>query len=124
MKTLSIKQPWAWLIVHGYKPLENRSWKTKYRGQILIQASLKFDLAGYSWIKNNAERLGIDRNAIPREHMLAYGAIIGKATIADCVTDSDSPWFFGPVGFVLEKAEAFEKPIPCKGRLGFFDVRL
>jgi len=38
-KVLVIRQPWAWLIVHGYKDIENRTWKTRYRGALLIQAS-------------------------------------------------------------------------------------
>jgi len=44
------------------------------------------------------------------------------AKIVDCVDYSDSPWFFGPVGFVLEDAEPLDF-VPCKGRLNFFDVR-
>ena len=43
MKALSIKQPWAWLIVNGYKDIENRTWKTNYRGTFLVHASKGFD---------------------------------------------------------------------------------
>lgn len=39
MKAISIRQPWAWLIVNGFKDIENRSWRTKYRGPVLIHAS-------------------------------------------------------------------------------------
>ncbi|WP_245839042.1 ASCH domain-containing protein [Yersinia kristensenii] len=39
MKALSIRQPWAWLIVNGYKDIENRTWNTKCRGPVLIHAS-------------------------------------------------------------------------------------
>lgn len=39
MKALSIKQPWAHLIVSGVKDVENRSWKTNYRGRIFVHAS-------------------------------------------------------------------------------------
>jgi hypothetical protein len=39
MKVIVIRQPWAWLIVHGFKDIENRSWRTRYRGMLLIQAS-------------------------------------------------------------------------------------
>lgn len=39
MKALSIRQPWAWLIANGYKDIENRSWRTNYRGPVLIHAS-------------------------------------------------------------------------------------
>lgn len=40
MKVLSIQQPWASLIVQGHKRIETRSWNTKYRGDILIHASI------------------------------------------------------------------------------------
>ena len=40
MKVLSIKEPWASLIMNGTKRIETRSWKTKYRGEIYIHASL------------------------------------------------------------------------------------
>ena len=39
MKALSIRQPWAWLIVHGRKDIENRSWRTKFRGRFLVHAA-------------------------------------------------------------------------------------
>ncbi len=31
-RALSLKQPWAWLVVKGYKDIENRSWSTNHRG--------------------------------------------------------------------------------------------
>ena len=43
MKTLSIRNPWAYLIAYGVKDVENRSWKTDYRGELLIHASGKSD---------------------------------------------------------------------------------
>ena len=39
MKAITIKQPWASLIVHGIKDIENRSWSTKFRGRVLIHAA-------------------------------------------------------------------------------------
>ena len=39
MKALSIRQPWAWLILHGGKDIENRTWATKLRGRVLIHAA-------------------------------------------------------------------------------------
>ncbi|MCP4687042.1 MAG: ASCH domain-containing protein, partial [Desulfobacterales bacterium] len=49
MKALSIRQPWAWLIANGYKDIENRSWRTSFRGEFLIHAGKKFDGAGWDW---------------------------------------------------------------------------
>ena len=46
MKVIVIRQPWAWLIVHGFKDIENRSWSTQYRGRLLIQASANLPAKG------------------------------------------------------------------------------
>ncbi len=43
MKALSIKQPWAAAIATGLKTIETRTWKTKYRGPILIVAGRSCD---------------------------------------------------------------------------------
>jgi len=40
---LSIRQPWAWFVVNGYKPFENLSWWTRYRGPTLIHAPGRLD---------------------------------------------------------------------------------
>ena len=72
MKVLTIKQPWATLIAKGYKEYEFRTWKTKYRGDILIHAGKS-----------------IDKKAMSRfeEYNLVYpvGKIIAKATLTDCL---------------------------------------
>ena len=47
MRALSIRQPWAWLIVNGHKDIENRSWRTKYRGPFLVHAGLKVEKEVY-----------------------------------------------------------------------------
>jgi|ERR1700758_4475866 hypothetical protein len=39
MKVIVIRQPWAWLIVNGFKDIENRSWRTRYRGPLMIHPS-------------------------------------------------------------------------------------
>ena len=43
MKALTIKEPWATLIIEGYKEYEFRSWKTNYRGKILIHAGMSIE---------------------------------------------------------------------------------
>ena len=109
MKALSIRQPWAHHILHDGKDIENRKWNTKFRGRVFIHAGLQFDKAALGGFTQ--ERIC----GLPR------GGIVGVVTIVDVVTESDSPWFFGPFGFALEDA----LPIPlveCKGRLGFFET--
>lgn len=112
---LSIIQPWAWVIVHGHKSVENRTWSTKVRGWIGIHAGKKFDREGYEWIRNTFPSI-----ALPHVNEFERGGIVGRARLVDCVTECDAdPWFFGPVGFVLADAG----PLPfqgCRGALGFF----
>ncbi|HJV52818.1 MAG TPA: ASCH domain-containing protein [Noviherbaspirillum sp.] len=122
MKAISIRQPWAWLIVNGYKDIENRTWATKFRGNVLIHASKGMTKAEYDAAVDFAFwRYGGCSLGIPSFDELQRGGIVGVAEIVDCVSKSDSPWFVGDYGFVLRNARKIEfKPIT--GRLGFFDV--
>lgn len=116
---LSIKQPWAWAIVEGHKPVENREWKNKprYRGPLLIHASKNYDKTGAAWIGNEFPELKIPNLYVGN----GMGGIVGIVWFKDIVTYHKSPWFFGPLGLVVDDA----KPLPfypCKGQLGFFNV--
>lgn len=77
MKVLTIKQPFASLIMAGLKEYEFRTWKTKYRGEVLIHAGK-----------------GIDKEAMKRYKYLKLdypiGYIIGKVNITDCIPVDDS----------------------------------
>ena len=125
MKVITIKQPFATLIAEGLKEYEFRTWKTKYRGDILIHAGKS-----------------IDKKAMKRyEHLnLEYpiGCIIAKATITDCINvDEDTrkmlneknPLVYSSIikhtewvgyGFKLEKVEKIG-PIPINGKLSLWD---
>ncbi|EPA7489326.1 ASCH domain-containing protein [Yersinia enterocolitica] len=125
MKAISIRQPWAWLIINGLKDIENRTWCTTYRGPVLIHASsrvpTKAECAEAQKILT--DNFGINTPRVPEPHYFALGGIVGGVTITDCVETSDSPWFLGPKGFIL--SEAFEVKIsPMKGRLSFFETGL
>lgn len=113
MKALSIRQPWAWLIVNGYKDIENRNWRTNFRGRILVHAAKKIDRISYEDLLPDYPLPPIDK--------IERGGIVGSVEIIDCVENSDSKWFYGEFGFVLKDPElcAF---MPMKGRLGFFNV--
>lgn len=134
MKALSIRQPWAWLIVNGFKDIENRSWRTKYRGPVLIHASAaKPSMDDYSAVidillKNRLYDVDFPsfNNFImpenwPGHRGIERGGIVGIATITGCVDASPSPWFFGPVGFQLSGAKPLPF-LPMKGRLSFFET--
>ena len=83
MKALSIRQPWAWLIVTCQKDIENRTWTARYRGPLLIHA-------GRAWaripIDDIEEQYGV---CIPRDKLLR-GGIIGTADLVDIVTKHGS----------------------------------
>jgi 23S rRNA C2498 (ribose-2'-O)-methylase RlmM len=133
IKALSIRQPWAWLIVSGYKTLENRSRNIGFpRKPFLIHASSRMTLADYDACvlflrSNKALRHLVE--ILPDPDGYALGGIVGVATMDfmhrfSGVFVQDSPhkhWYTGDVGYVLKDA----KPLPfkpCKGRLGFFEV--
>ena len=113
---LSIQQPWAWAIVNGGKTIENRTWRTRFRGAFLIHASQRFDNDGERFV------LGMCPD-LPGRDQLPRGGIVGVAELFDCVTRSDNEWFFGPVGFVLRNARPLPF-MPCRGHLSFFEVSL
>lgn len=122
MKALSIRQPWAWLIVHGYKDVENRSWSTDYRGLVLIHAGKTLD-PRFDEIREDILAEGGD---IPDRRAIERGGIVGRVEIVDCIDaarDEEDFWFWGPYGFVLENAEPLPFR-PVRGRLKFFEVAL
>lgn len=122
MKVLTIKNPWASLIINGYKEYEFRTWKTNYRGKILIHAGL------------NMESVYANRF---KEYNLNYqkGAIIGEAVLEDCILVDEklnqelyleNPLVYGNnhVGvyaWKLSNINKYEEPIYVKGKLGLWN---
>ena len=145
MKALSLTQPMAWAIFNG-KNVENRTWRTNYRGQLLIHASMNFDAKHLSWLKDNATRLRIK---LP-EHFY-HGVILGTVDIIGCVTREAAhdvagqpdelrfntevyagkvgfgnlvftKWFTGPFGFLLANPREFQNSLVYRGALGIFNI--
>lgn len=121
-KALSIKQAWAWLICMGLKDVENRTWRTRERGQIFIHAGKAFDREfDWDWAKAILKQTAPDiRLPGPGNTAYQFGGIVGCALLVDCVDASPSPWFTGPHGLVLQRA-GFVGFKACRGQLGFFD---
>ena len=130
MKALSIKQPWASLIAHGIKNIENRNWKTHFRGRIYIHASAKiftfFKGENLAFPTNQWEDIdkSIDVNQLEqRDKLFLTSAIIGEVDIVDCVINHESIWAektdFNEVGWtekpiwnwVLANPVLYDKPI-------------
>lgn len=116
MKAISIRQPWASLIVAGVKDIENRSWPTNYRGKVLVHASKKIDKKAMDIVA----KMGMPPAYMDtiREYT---GGIIGEVEITDCVKKHNSDWFEGPYGFVLQNAKPLTF-VPLDGKLGIFEV--
>lgn len=115
---ISIRQPWAHLIIHGRKPVENRTWATKFRGPVWIHAGKGMTKDEYREVVRFTKEL-FGHSIVPPARELEFGGIVGKANLVDCVQEMKSEWFFGPWGFVLENAEPVSFK-PCRGALGFF----
>jgi hypothetical protein len=122
---LSIRQPWAWLIVNGHKDIENREWGTGFRGPLFIHAGktmTKDDYAACTYFLAGMKTTW----RLPAYDVLLKqqcGGIVGEAKMIGCVSFSGSPWFTGKYGFVLRDAKALQFK-PCKGKLGFFRPEL
>jgi hypothetical protein len=74
---LSLKQPWAALLVHGLKTIEVRRWPTARRGRILIHAARVPDERPQAWAHLPPQWL---------ETAQLLGGIIGAADLTDCLT--------------------------------------
>ncbi|MDP2672924.1 MAG: ASCH domain-containing protein [Nanoarchaeota archaeon] len=119
MKALSLKQPFAELILQGNKKIELRKWNTKFRGKFLIHSSKIPD-------KESMKKFGFDE--------LPSGFIVGEANLVDVkkykdkkelIKDkklhlADTSW--GKYGFVLKNIKRI-KPIPVKGKLNFWEFK-
>lgn len=125
MKALSLTQPWAWLVCHGGKDIENRVWNTKLRGRFLIHASKRMtddDWMSAYYFAKDVGGLAL-ANSIPGYDAMVRGGIVGVAELVDVVPPTatpELPWHMsGQYGFVLRNV----RPLPfqaCSGALGFW----
>ena len=121
MRALTIRQPWAWAIMHGGKDIENSDWLTRFRGRMAIHTAK--GMTHREWIAARMFCLARGVEA-PIPEALLRGWVIGTVEIIDCVERSDSPWFEGRYGFVLRNPQPLVIPKPAKGALGFWEWEL
>jgi hypothetical protein len=117
MKALSIKQPWAYAILNKGKDIENRKWKTKFRGNFLIHAA-KTTALNAPLELHNEWLTAYERG----EDSAMLGGVVGVVELVDCLESTNSKWHQqGLWGFVLR--EPVKLPFrPLKGMLSFFEV--
>ena len=134
MKAISLLQPWATLVVLGIKTIETRSWRTSYRGRILIHASQ--GKAGNIFAAEPPFK-----KYIPNFKTLPFGAIIGEATITDVIpvemmqmTDelinrltmeekAFGDYSEGRYAWIMEDPKPFATPIPARGTLSIWEYQ-
>lgn len=123
MKTLSIRQPWANLIVHGIKDVENRTWRTNYRGRVLVHAPVKVGDVDFNFQQKQYIRVDFLTTGRSVSMNSPVSAIIGSVEIYDCVRDSRSAWAEPDVWhWLLRNPVVFDQPITgVSGKLSFWE---
>jgi len=138
MRALTLIQPWAWAIAHAGKRVENREWQppdSLFGQRVAIHAGKKFDDRALVWIREETSA------QVPTKEEFVHGAIECVATLRGCIALKnfcgrgnglltqqeiceaiDSPWFGGPVGWVLADVVALSCPVPCRGAQGLWTL--
>lgn len=146
IRALTVIQPWAHLIAHGPKRIENRVWEPP---RVLVGAFLAIhagkrvdpecwqgadELAAFAQIKHpvleglvDAEDLdartgGNKHRAKYAAAAVPYGAVVAVARLAGVVRASTDPWFCGPVGWQLADVVALPAPVACGGAQGLWEL--
>jgi ASCH domain-containing protein len=123
LPALSLRQPWAWAVLHAGKTIENRTWATGYRGRIRIHAAKTWDPAGEAFLAH-AGLPGPTYFQLRDQGQI--GAYVGEVTVSHCQAIDPSyrarhaPWAFGPVCWELADPMAYPTPTPGRGYPGLY----
>ena len=125
MKAITVCQPYASAIIHGPKRVENRQQPWKFRGRLLIHAGKSKKFMG------TLTESELETWPTFDEDTLLFGFIIGSVEVYDCVEYYArhpilglNPWACGRWCLLLRAPIAFKEPIPYRGELGLFDVKI
>lgn len=137
MKALSIKEPWATLIVYAGKDVENRTWEMGYRGPLLVHASKApepLDDIGWDYLARHALRTFNPAARMPDAYrlpgfqhvreLIQPGHVIGVVDVVGCDQESgQSEWeAMGQWHIRLANARPIAQPFEWKGQLGLFSI--
>jgi hypothetical protein len=125
MKVLSLRQPWAWMVVAGGKNIENRRWNTRFRGEFLIHAAKGMTRKEYEDAVYFARTVS-PFLIVPAFGDLERGGLVGRARLVDVIAPCSAekpcahPWHMpAQFGFVLDGVERLDF-VPMRGQQGFF----
>jgi len=135
MLALSVQQPWVWMIFHGRKPVENRTWappESLIGQRIAIHASKRRQAIEPVDIMSDVYGWGVENfweTKIPQLSELPVGVIYGTVLLDGVTRDGDiygegkqSKFFTGPFGWIVLKPKPLAEPIPMRGSLGLWQV--
>jgi hypothetical protein len=117
---LSIRPPWAQCIMGRWKPCENRTWSTKYRGMLLVHASQTYEREGLEF----AKALGVPPGHLTNPRWMS--GYLGVAELTDVHASGDCNGGCGPWGaagqfhWVMKLPRIFSQPVPGGGKLGLY----
>lgn len=124
MKALSVRQPWAWAIIHAGKDVENRSRITRYRGPVAIHATR----CARDEYEDAADTIRcISGKTVPPWEAMreTFGKVIGVVDLYDSRDDGPEPrskWACGDAWWFVRGAKPCSH-YACKGARGYlFDV--
>jgi hypothetical protein len=132
MKTLSLVQPWAILVVLGAKRYETRSWQTAHRGSLAIHASGRFPPAARALCRTAPFRTLLAQAGFHDWDSLPCGAIVGVVELVQCLNAMElanldpveralGDFNPGRWAWQLAQPRRLATPIPCRGRLSVFE---
>lgn len=132
MVAISIRQPWAEFVIGGRKKIENRTWKSNYRGVLLIHAGRREDSLWKGALEHVKGRVEAEeyltQKCIGRMgHPIEYPkrALIGAVIMVGCNQGKNDGWGrFGNWWHRYEGAIRFKKPIALAGRRWIFQVEM
>jgi hypothetical protein len=143
VKTLTVRQPWAWAIARGHKNVENRGWSTTHRGPLAVHAALRWDDEGEDALRFVCETVKAGGGTLPDtfsdDHpYTAVGLVLAVVDLADVCTDSQhqhfaayelachcGPWAQpGQAHWKLTNARPLDAPFKARGRLSLWDCEV
>ena len=129
MRVITVRQPWAWAIVHGGKDVENRTRNIvgSYRGPVAIHAAKKIASLDEEWADRLVGVIPRDDDSYPLAAIIGVVDLVGVHDVEKCRDPSD-PWpatlcsawaMWGQLHLELANPRAID-PIPAKGKLGLW----
>jgi len=115
IKAITLKRPWSWAIAHSTKRIENRTWNCylEVGDYLAIHAGKGWDNSAIPFMRNC---MNLNCPESKKDHPTGIVAI---ARFSGNITESDDPWFMGPIGWQLDNVISIE-PVPCSGMQGLW----